>query len=84
MVSAAASATGSSEGHTAYAYKRVGEPTPLPGAPARDPLFTAGLDLATNSTLQELTTYVKDKIDNHFTSPRPVRRRRSTLLFNEA
>lgn len=73
---------GSSEGHTAYFYKRA---NPLPAPPARRPvdaLFKQGLDLIGQSSLENLHSWVKQKMDSHFTSPRPARQRRSTNLFD--
>jgi hypothetical protein len=69
---------GSSEGHTAYFYKR-GKPLPKPKQ-ACDPLFKAGLDLV-KGPRDGLHAWVKDQMAAQFASPRPARRRRSTVLF---
>lgn len=76
---------GSSEGHTAYFYKR-GKPLP-PQPKGRgqqericDPLFKAGLDLL-KGPRDGLSGWVKNQLESHFASPRPARRRRSTVLF---
>ena len=74
---------GSSEGHTAYFYERA---KPHPAPPARRPvdaLFKQGLDLIDQSSVEKLHSWVKQKMDSHFTSPRPARQRRSTNLFDK-
>ena len=78
------SITGSSEGHTAYFYKRAGvtKKGKVAAAAAQgDALFKDGLDLIGRGTLDGLYSWVKEQIDSHFTSPRPARRRRSAKLF---
>ncbi len=79
---------GSSEGHTAYFYKRA-TPLPLPKPKAKaqaprqpqcDALFKAGLDLL-KGPRDGLHAWVKNQMESHFASPRPARRRRSTVLF---
>lgn len=84
--------TGSSEGHTAYCYRRrldgEGEErtwSPSSALAAGDPAFSEGLRLLTRGGLSQLQDWVVDKLDKHMTSPRPVRRRRpsSQLFANE-
>ncbi len=71
---------GSSEGHTAYFYKR-GKPLPAARGPVvGDDLFKQGLHMIREGSLDGLHSWVKQQMDSHFTSPRPARRR-STKLF---
>jgi hypothetical protein len=86
---------GSSEGHQAYFYKRAdskptdskpksaskGKGKAKTAAAPCDALFKDGLDLIRHGSLESLTGWVKNQMDNHFMSPRPARRRRSTNLF---
>lgn len=77
---------GSSEGHTAYFYKRSKPvPTPKPAKKAAashcDPLFKAGLDLC-KGPREALGAWVRSQMEAQFASPRPARRRRPpTVLF---
>ncbi|EWM22673.1 hypothetical protein Naga_100023g16 [Nannochloropsis gaditana] len=72
---------GSSEGHTAYCYKRTKTKRRSLKVSPVDALFKEGLDMIREGSLESLHAWVKQKMDIHFTSPRPARRRRSTNLF---
>lgn len=76
---------GSSEGHTAYFYKRASLAVAAgkkkkEKAEKCDPLFKKGLGLLRGSR-SDLHAWVKEQMDSHFAGPRPQRQRRSTKLF---
>lgn len=87
---------GSSEGHTAYFYKKKPVAPPNAGtaggssstratraaAPACDPLFKAGLDLC-KGPRDALGDWVRSQMAAQFASPRPARRRAPTVLFQQ-